>query len=359
MKWNLVIHLSDDLPMPTVRALVLVRDLAIFGEVEQVSPDILADGELAPGESLRIRLSSSHSAAEIEARIRSYEGMKLEIAGYSIPGNPVKAPAEAITLSQLNRIEELVTFLVLSNPSNREAVSEAREHLEALAEWAAAEHRDNEEHLARRGIQQVTQLLEDESCNLERVWFDLGKSISGLQDLLHEIEGELQSQEGKQTDSSTPMERQVDEAVVGSQAVDCEQETSQSRGTSMADLVTPEMIETFVSESIEHLDNADLQLLAVETEPGNREALNAVFRAFHTVKGSAGILGLVQIGALAHQAENLLDRAREGSLTLVGPVIDLVFDTVDVLKQAIHGFREGELITGQSSMDDVMCPGSP
>ena len=96
------------------------------------------------------------------------------------------------------------------------------------------------------------------------------------------------------------------------------------------------LLEEFVAEAREHLETADVHLLTLETEPENDEALNAAFRAFHTIKGVAGFLGLDAVRTLAHEAENLLDRARRKELALAGGVIDLTFDTVDALKRLVE-----------------------
>jgi len=98
----------------------------------------------------------------------------------------------------------------------------------------------------------------------------------------------------------------------------------------------PSLVADFVHESLEHLEAADLQLMTLETDSGNSEAVNAVFRAFHTIKGVAGFLDLRSIQAFAHETENLLDRVRQGKLTLSGTLIDLVFDAVDFLKKRIQ-----------------------
>ena len=68
----------------------------------------------------------------------------------------------------------------------------------------------------------------------------------------------------------------------------------------------------FIAEANEHLESSDLHLMTLENEPGNRELLDAVFRAFHSIKGVAGFLGLDGIKILSHEAENLLDRIRNG-----------------------------------------------
>lgn len=108
----------------------------------------------------------------------------------------------------------------------------------------------------------------------------------------------------------------------------------------------PSLLSDFVQEAIEHLENADLNLLSVESDPTNDESLNAVFRAFHTIKGVAGFLGLTAIGAVAHEAENLLDQARKGEMLLSGPAIEVSFESVDALRGLVddlaHYLNTGE-----------------
>jgi len=122
-------------------------------------------------------------------------------------------------------------------------------------------------------------------------------------------------------------------------------EAGGGRGSFEADVG---LLEEFASEATEHLEAADLHLLTLETEPRNAEALNSVFRAFHTIKGVAGFLALDRIGALAHEAENLLDLARKGEVVLEGTAIDVTFDAVDALKRLV-GDVCGSFSTEKSS----------
>ena len=108
-----------------------------------------------------------------------------------------------------------------------------------------------------------------------------------------------------------------------------------------------ELTGEFVTEATEHLDNADVHLLSIETNPQDEEALNAVFRAFHTIKGVAGFLKLDEIGALAHEAENLLDKARKGDIILEGDAIDVTFDSVDSLKLLVGNLADALASGGQ------------
>ncbi|MGE3773347.1 MAG: chemotaxis protein CheA, partial [Gammaproteobacteria bacterium] len=75
-------------------------------------------------------------------------------------------------------------------------------------------------------------------------------------------------------------------------------------------------LQTFVAESRELLEQMEQSLLALEHDGGNRELLDAVFRAAHTIKGSAGLFGFDGIVAFTHQVETLLDRLRSGEIAL-------------------------------------------
>jgi len=110
----------------------------------------------------------------------------------------------------------------------------------------------------------------------------------------------------------------------------------------------PELLREFIQEATEHLEAADVHLLTLETDCHDHEAINAVFRAFHTIKGVAGFLALGQVQSLAHEAENLLDRVRKEEIVLADAAMDITFDAVDMLKQLI-GNVSMALSTGELS----------
>lgn len=95
------------------------------------------------------------------------------------------------------------------------------------------------------------------------------------------------------------------------------------------------LLEEFIAEAREHLDAVDVHLLTVESAPDDEEALNAIFRAFHTIKGVAGFLDLRDVMEVAHEAENLLDLARKRSLQMVGPAVDVTFAAADTLARYV------------------------
>ena len=99
------------------------------------------------------------------------------------------------------------------------------------------------------------------------------------------------------------------------------------------------LLADFVSESKEHLELASTELLNLESDPNNQEALNSVFRAFHTIKGIASFLELQEILRLAHDGENLLDMARKGAIELSHGMIDIAFEGLDMMTALIEKVR--------------------
>jgi len=93
----------------------------------------------------------------------------------------------------------------------------------------------------------------------------------------------------------------------------------------------PELVQEFLVEARAHLSGVESGMLLLEREPQNAEALNAVFRSFHTIKGLAAFLGAPAIQELAHETENLLDMARSGKLVLSSEVVELILRSADEL----------------------------
>lgn len=93
-----------------------------------------------------------------------------------------------------------------------------------------------------------------------------------------------------------------------------------------------ELIGDFILESRDHLAQVEIQMMTLEKDPHDAEAINTVFRAFHTIKGLAGFMSLDDIREAAHETETLLDLARNGKLTISPAVVDVVLAAADFLK---------------------------
>ena len=88
----------------------------------------------------------------------------------------------------------------------------------------------------------------------------------------------------------------------------------------------------YIDGSKENLDLMDKHLLALEQDPSNLEAVGEIFRAAHTLKGMSATMGFEKVAHLTHVMENILDKLRNHQLEVTPPIIDLVFETFDVLR---------------------------
>ena len=101
------------------------------------------------------------------------------------------------------------------------------------------------------------------------------------------------------------------------------------------------LLQDFIAEGLEYIDEIEVNILNLEQDPGNLDYINAIFRPFHSMKGVASFLNLEEIRQLAHNLENLLDKARNEELKVTPPLIDLILDGTDVLKAMILRLKDG------------------
>jgi chemosensory pili system protein ChpA (sensor histidine kinase/response regulator) len=99
--------------------------------------------------------------------------------------------------------------------------------------------------------------------------------------------------------------------------------------------VPDEILEFFQPEAEEHLQVVSDCLISLEGN-NNPEEINKLFRAIHTVKGSAAQVGLKRLGGIAHRVEDLIGRLRDGEIEPSPAVVDLCLESVDVLKKTLH-----------------------
>ncbi|MFP4148179.1 MAG: chemotaxis protein CheA [Nitriliruptoraceae bacterium] len=110
-----------------------------------------------------------------------------------------------------------------------------------------------------------------------------------------------------------------------------------------------EIVAEFLVESYENLDRYDEDLLALERDPGDAEVISSIFRTIHTVKGTAGFFAFDRVGELAHVAENLLGRLRDGELSVTEEIASALLVTGDTLRRMLGVIEE----TGAEGDEDV------
>ncbi len=96
-----------------------------------------------------------------------------------------------------------------------------------------------------------------------------------------------------------------------------------------------EYMGAYIDGARENLDLMDKRLLELEQNPSNTEAVGEIFRAAHTLKGMSATMGFEKIAHLTHEMENLLDKLRNNQLAVTPPVIDLIFETFDILRTLV------------------------
>ncbi|HSN59083.1 MAG TPA: chemotaxis protein CheA [Clostridiaceae bacterium] len=104
---------------------------------------------------------------------------------------------------------------------------------------------------------------------------------------------------------------------------------------------TSQYMEIFLEDSIENLHYLNDSLLHLEKDPGNKERINEIFRAAHTIKGMAATMGFGKMTALTHKMEDVLSEFREGHLEVTQEVITLLFKCLDTLESMANSIKAG------------------
>jgi two-component system chemotaxis sensor kinase CheA len=102
-----------------------------------------------------------------------------------------------------------------------------------------------------------------------------------------------------------------------------------------------DLLREFLTETNESLDTVDIELVRFEQEPNNAKILDNIFRLVHTIKGTCGFLGLPRLEALAHAAETLMGKFRDG-MPVTGEAVTLILSTIDRLKEVLGGLEQNE-----------------
>ena len=113
-------------------------------------------------------------------------------------------------------------------------------------------------------------------------------------------------------------------------------------------MLDPSLLEDFIAETTEHLEEMEGNLLHLEKSPDNAELINGIFRCVHTIKGSAEYLGMEKIAGLTHNLESVLDRIRNGKLRVNRDIIEVVMSSGDLIGRLIE-----DLVTVQAERTSI------
>ncbi|MCH7556611.1 MAG: chemotaxis protein CheA [Planctomycetes bacterium] len=99
------------------------------------------------------------------------------------------------------------------------------------------------------------------------------------------------------------------------------------------------LVVDFADEAEENIESIESSLLRLEDDPNHDEVLDSIFRGFHTIKGSAGFVHLDDMVSLSHAAESLLDITRTRNLSLTSSEINVILESLDMMKNMIADLR--------------------
>jgi two-component system chemotaxis sensor kinase CheA len=102
----------------------------------------------------------------------------------------------------------------------------------------------------------------------------------------------------------------------------------------------PEIVREFITESLDHLEDIESKLLLLEETPEDLDLINGIFRPIHSMKGSAGFLGLNEIASLSHELETLLDSGRKGKIKITIDMISLLLESTDTFRRLIGNLEK-------------------
>ena len=101
-----------------------------------------------------------------------------------------------------------------------------------------------------------------------------------------------------------------------------------------------DLILDFITETNESLEELDLDLVNLEKNPNDKDLLGKIFRLMHTIKGTCGFLSLPRLEKVAHHAENVLGRFRDGDLEVTAGYVTLIFESIDQIKYIVGEIEE-------------------
>ncbi|HON11081.1 MAG TPA: chemotaxis protein CheA [Chitinispirillaceae bacterium] len=235
-------------------------------------------------------------------------------------------------------LEELSAAFVLTDPTDLQALADLHTRFENISGF-------NVDKKIRDTGTQGAALLEKIILNEIP---DLSVAMKTLSDMISEMRQLILTDPGKDSIADTSGFQEGPEEAVAEDTTSEIEKTAKPEEVKAIESASPldvdlstidgSLLGDFISESEEHLHNADNYLLQLEST-ADIENINALFRVFHTIKGIAGFLSLYSIQKLAHSTENLLDKVRKNECPVSGRLVDLVFSAADALKQEIGSLR--------------------
>ena len=112
----------------------------------------------------------------------------------------------------------------------------------------------------------------------------------------------------------------------------------------MSDYLDPnneELLKDFFAEAEQQVEQLESNILVIESNPTNREAIDEIFRAAHTLKGGSATVEMNELSHFTHSVEDVLDEIRSDHIKIDEDVIDILLSSIDVIKAMLEAKKEG------------------
>lgn len=109
------------------------------------------------------------------------------------------------------------------------------------------------------------------------------------------------------------------------------------------DINNEELLKDFFSEAEQQVFTLESNILVIENDPANHDAIDEIFRAAHTLKGGSATVEMHELSGFTHVIEDLLDVLREGTLTVTEPVVNLLLQSLDIIKAMLSSRADGSI----------------
>ena len=203
---------------------------------------------------------------------------------------------------ELRKLEGILDDLVERMDSDiSTTLAEARELVRA------ADQDNDDDGLDRDGVQRLSMLAE------RAIKMEAGEEVAAMEE-----------------------EHSDEPADTGQAAADSQSREQKSEPFRIPEDAEEAMMGEFVAECNDLIEMAEVALLDLEESPDDKELINTVFRAFHTIKGTSAFMGLDPISAFTHSVETLLSMVREGDLDFDAACADITLDSIDILKKMLE-----------------------
>ena len=115
-----------------------------------------------------------------------------------------------------------------------------------------------------------------------------------------------------------------------------------------------DLLSEFLTETNESIDEVDVELVQLEQDPNNPELLANIFRLVHTIKGTCGFLGLPRLEKVAHSAENILGKIRDGVMDVSPDIVTLILEALDQIKVLLAELEANQVEPEGDDADLIM-----